>query len=124
MTELISKLFFASTRTPPFVFLYDDQEPRSWGGRSNAPPPPQQAVENPEAQQGAGLASMLMSYFALVLTYFMFDVHYYEKINLNRKAYLSYIHRRFQGKRAIPPRSKFKHLFEKCIYDFGPFKKK
>ena len=24
------------------------------GGRSNAPPPPQQAVENPEAQQGAG----------------------------------------------------------------------
>ena len=24
-----------------------------WGGRSNAPPP-QQAVENPEAQQGAG----------------------------------------------------------------------
>ena len=24
------------------------------GGRSNAPPPPQQAVENPEAQQGTG----------------------------------------------------------------------
>ena len=39
----------------PFVFLYGNQEPRSWGGgRSNAPPPPQQAVENPEAQQGAG----------------------------------------------------------------------
>ena len=54
MTEMISKLFFASFRTLPFVFLYGDQEPRSWGGRSNAPPPPQQAVGNPEAQQGAG----------------------------------------------------------------------
>ena len=32
--------FFASFRTLPFVFLYGDQEPRSWGGRSNAPPPP------------------------------------------------------------------------------------
>ena len=55
MTEMISKWFFASFRTLPFVFLYGDQKPRSWGGggRSNAPPP-QQAVENPEAQQGAG----------------------------------------------------------------------
>ena len=40
MTEMISKWFFASFRTLPFVFLYGDQEPRSWGGRSNAPPPP------------------------------------------------------------------------------------
>ena len=41
MTEMISKWFLASFRTLPFVFLYGDQEPRSWGGgRSNAPPPP------------------------------------------------------------------------------------
>ena len=53
MTGMISKWFFASFRTLPVVFLYGDQEPRSGGGRSNAPPP-QQAVENPEAQQGAG----------------------------------------------------------------------
>ena len=41
MTEMISKWIFASFRTLPFVFLYGDQEPRSWGGggRSNAPPP-------------------------------------------------------------------------------------
>ena len=39
MTAMISKWFFASFRTLPFVFLYGDQEPRSWG-RSNAPPPP------------------------------------------------------------------------------------
>ena len=39
ITEMISKWFFASFRTLPFVFLYGDQEPRSWGGRSNAPPP-------------------------------------------------------------------------------------
>ena len=39
MTEMISKWFFASFRTLPFVFLYGDQEPRSWGGRSNALPP-------------------------------------------------------------------------------------
>ena len=50
MTEMISKWFFVSFRSLPFVFPYGDQEPRSWG-RSNAP---QQAVENPEAQQGAG----------------------------------------------------------------------
>ena len=43
---------FASTL--PFVFLYGDQEPRSWGGGAFKRPPPQQAVENPEAQQGAG----------------------------------------------------------------------
>ena len=52
MTEMISKWFFASFRTLPFVFLYGDQEPRSWGGAFKRPPP-QQAVENPEAQQGA-----------------------------------------------------------------------
>ena len=41
ITEMISKWFFASFRTLPFVFLYGNQEPRSWGGggRSNAPPP-------------------------------------------------------------------------------------
>ena len=54
MAEMISKWFFASFRTLPFVFLYGDQEPRSWGGVQTPPPPPQQAVENPEAQQGAG----------------------------------------------------------------------
>ena len=53
MTEMISKLFFASFRTLPFVFLYGDQEPRSWGGGGQTLPP-QQAVENPEAQRGAG----------------------------------------------------------------------
>ena len=40
MTEMISKLFFASFRTLPFVFLYGDQEPRSWGGVQTPPPPP------------------------------------------------------------------------------------
>ena len=40
MTEMISKLFFASFRTLPFVFLYGDQEPRSWGGGVQTPPPP------------------------------------------------------------------------------------
>ena len=53
MTEMISKWFFASFLTLPFVFLYGDQEPRSWGAFKRLPPP-QQAVENPEAQQGAG----------------------------------------------------------------------
>ena len=51
MTEMISKWFFANFRTLPFVFLYGDQEPRSWGAFKR---PPQQAVKNPEAQQGAG----------------------------------------------------------------------
>ena len=38
MTEMISKLFFGSFRTLPFVFLYGDHEPRSWGGgRLNTP---------------------------------------------------------------------------------------
>ena len=40
MTEMISKWFFASFRTLPFVFLYGDQEPRSWGGVQTPPPPP------------------------------------------------------------------------------------
>ena len=39
MTEMISKRFFASFRTLPFVFLYGDQEPRSWGGAFKRPPP-------------------------------------------------------------------------------------
>ena len=42
MTEMISKWFFASFRTLPFVFLYGDQEPRSLGGGGvqTLPPPP------------------------------------------------------------------------------------
>ena len=40
MTEMISKWFFASFRTLRFVFLYGDQEPRSWGGAFKRPPPP------------------------------------------------------------------------------------
>ena len=39
MTEMISKCFFASFRTLPFVFLYGDQEPRSWGGGAFKRPP-------------------------------------------------------------------------------------
>ena len=39
MTEMISKWFFESFRTLPFVFLYGDQEPRSWGGAFKRPPP-------------------------------------------------------------------------------------
>ena len=39
MTEMILKWFFASFRTLPFVFLYDDQEPRSWGAFKRPPPP-------------------------------------------------------------------------------------
>ena len=31
--------FFASFRTLPFVFLYGDQEPRSWGSVQTPPPP-------------------------------------------------------------------------------------
>ena len=57
-TRMISKWFFASFRTLPFVFLYDEQEPRSWGAFKRPPPPPQQAVENPEAQQGAGYPAL------------------------------------------------------------------
>ena len=37
---MISKWFLASFRTLPFVFLYGDQEPRSWGGGVQTPPPP------------------------------------------------------------------------------------
>ena len=40
MTEMISKWFFASFRTLPFVFLYGNQEPRSWGGGGVQTPPP------------------------------------------------------------------------------------
>ena len=39
MTEMISKLFSASFRTLPFVFLYGDQESRSWGAFKRPPPP-------------------------------------------------------------------------------------
>ena len=55
-----------SFRTLPFVFLYGDQEPRSWGG-VQTPPPPQQAVGNPEAQQGAGYIAIIVQ---LILYYY------------------------------------------------------
>ena len=34
------EMIFRGLSNAAFVFLYGDQEPRSWGGRSNAPPPP------------------------------------------------------------------------------------
>ena len=40
MTEVISKWFFASFRTLTFVFLYGDQELRSWGEAFKRPHPP------------------------------------------------------------------------------------
>ena len=43
-------MIFRELSNAAFVFLYGDQEPRSWGAFKR---PPQQAVENPEAQQGA-----------------------------------------------------------------------
>ena len=43
--KMISKWFFASFRTLPFVFLYGDQEPRSWGGAFKRPPPPSRRWE-------------------------------------------------------------------------------
>ena len=43
--ELSNGAFIWSLRRPGAEIM---------GGRWNAPPPPQQAVENPEAQQGAG----------------------------------------------------------------------
>ena len=39
MTKMISKWFFASFQTLPFVFLYGDQEPRSWGAFKRPLPP-------------------------------------------------------------------------------------
>ena len=41
-----SKWFFAIFWTPPLVFLYDDQEPRSWGGGVQTPPPPAGGVKS------------------------------------------------------------------------------
>ena len=51
MTEMISKWFFSSFRTPFSVLFYDAQEPRETGVFKH--PPPQQVVENPKAHQGA-----------------------------------------------------------------------
>ena len=49
MTEMISKLFFASFRTLPFVFLYGDQEPS------------QQAVENPSRARVNPISGRLLA---------------------------------------------------------------
>ena len=50
------KWFFASFRTLPLVFLYGDQEPRSWGGgRSNAPPPAGGGKSRGPAERGLRL---------------------------------------------------------------------
>ena len=53
MTEMISKWFFASFRMLPFGFSLRRPGAEIMGG-VQTPPPPQQAAENPEAQQGAG----------------------------------------------------------------------
>ena len=55
MTEMISKWFFASFRTLPFVFLYGDQEPRSWGGAFKRPPPPPAGGGKSRGPAGRGL---------------------------------------------------------------------
>ena len=47
------EMIFRELSNASFVFLYDDQEPRSWGWAFKRLPP-QQAVGNPELQQGAG----------------------------------------------------------------------
>ena len=60
MTEMISKWFFASFRTLPFVFLYGNQGPRSWGGRSNAPPP-QAGGRKSRGPAGRGLRDLVAS---------------------------------------------------------------
>ena len=44
--ELSNAAFRFSLRRPGAEIM--------WGGGVQTPPPPQQAVENPEAQQGAG----------------------------------------------------------------------
>ena len=59
MTEMISKWFFASFRTLPFVFLYGDQEPRSWGGAFKRPPPPAGGGKS-RGPAGRGLGQSLL----------------------------------------------------------------
>ena len=55
MTEMISKWFFASFRTLPFVFLYGDQEPRSWGGGGAFKRPPPAGGGKSRGPAGRGL---------------------------------------------------------------------
>ena len=47
-------MIFRELSNAAFRFSLRQPGAEIMGGRSNAPPPPQQAVENPEAQQGAG----------------------------------------------------------------------
>ena len=59
MTEMISKWFFASFRTLPFVFLYGDQESRSWGGGGvQTPPPPPAGGGKSRGPAGRGLTKL------------------------------------------------------------------
>ena len=44
---MISKSFFAIFRTLPFVFLYGDQEPRSWGAFKRPPPSRRWKIQRP-----------------------------------------------------------------------------
>ena len=54
MTEMISKWFFRELSNAAFRFSLRRPGAEIMGGAFKRPPPPQQAVENPEAQQGAG----------------------------------------------------------------------
>ena len=63
MTEMTSKWFFASFRTLPFVFLYGDQEPRSWGGVQTPPPPPAGGGKS-RGPAGRGLRLVSMLYWS------------------------------------------------------------
>ena len=53
--QMISKWFFASFRTPSFVFLYDAQEPRSWECVEMPPPPPPAGGGKSRGPAGRGL---------------------------------------------------------------------
>ena len=50
MSDMISKWFFASFRTPSFVFFYDDQEPRLWGAFKR-PPSRRWKIQRPSRAQ-------------------------------------------------------------------------
>ena len=52
--------FSASFRTPSFVFLYDDQEPRSWAGGGGASKRPPTDVGKSRGPAGRGLTRALM----------------------------------------------------------------
>ena len=61
-------IFPRAFRTLPFVFLYGDQEPRSWGGRSNAPPPPAGGGKS-RGPAGRGLIALRMLNIAAGYSY-------------------------------------------------------